>query len=80
MDYSSIGFVRADKHRLSILESVKTEATKKEVSGRLRLPAPLVEKGLKELSERGLVKVEGDGCKATEKGLKILSEISKQMR
>ncbi len=78
MDFSTVGFIRADKHRLSILEAVKAKATEKQISGRLRLPTHLVGKGLKELEEKELIAADKDGFTTTEKGLKILAQISKQ--
>lgn len=78
MDFSTIGFVRAVRYRLSILETVKSKSTKKEISGRLRMPMPLVEKALGELQERELLAAEKDGFTITEKGTKILAQISKQ--
>jgi Mn-dependent DtxR family transcriptional regulator len=80
MDFSTIGFIRADRYRLGILEAVKDKATKKEISGRLRVPEPFLEKALGELLARGLIASDRDGFAITNKGLKILTQISKQRR
>ncbi len=77
MDFATMGFVRADRYRLGILEATKSKTTKKELSGRLRMPMPLIEKTLVELQGKELVAADKDGYTITEKGRKILGQISK---
>lgn len=78
MDFSTIGFVRENRFRLSILEATKSKVTKKELAGRLRMPVLLVEKAVGELQAKELIAADKDAFSITEKGLKILAQISKQ--
>ncbi|MEE8167859.1 MAG: winged helix-turn-helix domain-containing protein [Candidatus Hydrothermarchaeales archaeon] len=78
MDFSTIGFLRADRYRLRILEATKSKVAKKQISGRLRIPQALVDKTLKELQGRDLVKEDEDSFLITDKGMKVLAQISRQ--
>jgi Mn-dependent DtxR family transcriptional regulator len=80
MDVSTVGFVKADRHRLRILEVLKSKASSQNVSHKLRIHLPIVEKSLKELSERGLVRKEKEDYTITNDGLKILAQISRERR
>lgn len=77
MDFATMGFMRADRYRLGVLEATKSKVTKNELAGRLRMPLPLVERTLSELKEKGLISAEKEAFAITEKGLKILAQISK---
>jgi|Deesub1362A_J573_1020465.scaffolds.fasta_scaffold00016_154 Mn-dependent DtxR family transcriptional regulator len=80
MDVSIIGFVKADKYRLRIMEVLKSEATPKAISHKLRISLPRVNKSLEELSKKGLVEKREDSYFLTEDGIKTLAQISKEMR
>jgi Mn-dependent DtxR family transcriptional regulator len=80
MDLSNIGFVKADRFRLRILEVLKSKASPQNISHKLRISPPIVEKSLKELSERGLIKKEKEIYSTTKEGLKILAHVSRGRR
>jgi Mn-dependent DtxR family transcriptional regulator len=82
MDYASMGFIKAGKNRLRILETLSSGfATQAEISHRLRIPEPLVSKALKELGDREFAKVAAQknqkGYVITEKGLRIFRQVRK---
>ncbi len=74
---ATIGFLKADRRRLRILEALRSKANPQSISHKLRISRPMVEKSITELSERGLVKKEKDAYIATEEGLKVLAQISR---
>jgi predicted transcriptional regulator len=76
MDVSTIGFVKADRYRLRILEALKSRSTPQRISHRLRINMHIVEKSLEELRERGLIKQEEGEYQITKDGLKLLNQIS----
>ncbi len=78
MDLSAIGFLRGDRYRLRVLEATKSKATSRQISGKLRIPSVLVDRALVELEERELITAEEDDFLITDKGLKILAQISRQ--
>lgn len=83
MDYAGMGFIKAGKNRLRILEMLSAGfATQKEMSHRLRIPEVLVNKALKELEDREFAKVAAQenrkGYEITEKGLKLFRQIAQK--
>jgi Mn-dependent DtxR family transcriptional regulator len=73
-----IGFLKADKHKLRVLEVLRSNATPEEISHKLRLAKPRVEGSIRELEKKGLIKLEKNGYTLTPEGLKILGKISSQ--
>lgn len=83
MDYAGMGFIKAGKNRLRILEMLSAGfATQKEISHRLRIPEALVGRALKELEEREFAKAAVQenqrGYVITEKGLRIFRQIGQK--
>ncbi len=83
MDYAGMGFIKAGKNRLRILEILSSGfTTQAEISHKLRIPELLVSKALKELEEREFAKVATQknqkGYIITEKGLKIFRQIAQK--
>lgn len=79
MDYEILGFIKANKNRLRVLEMLSSGlASKREISQRLRIAEPLVGRALEELIERALVEAEGEKYRATDKGQKALRASSRQ--
>jgi predicted transcriptional regulator len=76
MDISTIGFVKADRYRLRILEALKSRSTPQRISHRLHINMYIVEKSLEELHERGLIKQEEGEYQITKSGLRLLNQIS----
>ncbi len=79
MDAATIGFLRAERHRLRILETLKSKssATAQQVSRKLRIHPKRTETIMKELSERGLVKEDKGGYLVTDEGVKVLVQVSR---
>ncbi len=78
MDYAALGFLKADRSRLRILEATKSKITKRDLSSRLRISAAVIEADVKGLAEKGLAKEDAEGVLITKKGMKLLGQISKQ--
>lgn len=83
MDYAGMGFIKAGKNRLRILEMLSAGfATQAEISHRLRIPEPLVSRTLKELEKREFAKAAAQknqkGYEITEKGLKIFRQVTQK--
>ncbi len=74
---TALGFLKADKYRLRILETLKSGATSQQVSHKLRIHRRQTEATIKELLERGLVKEDEKGYAVTEEGLKVLVQVSR---
>ncbi len=80
MDYEVLGFLKANKNRLRVLEMISsTNATEREIAHRLRMSAMAVRKTLGELKGRGLIEAEkhGEGYTATEKGKRALRSMAR---
>ncbi len=79
MDMAIIGFLKADRHRLRILETLNSRSSTaaRQVSHRLRIHSRQTEGTLKELSEKGLVKEDGGGYIVTDEGVRILAQVSR---
>ncbi|MEE8401425.1 MAG: hypothetical protein V3R86_04670 [Candidatus Hydrothermarchaeaceae archaeon] len=79
MDASTIGFLKADRLRLRILETLKSKSalTPQQVSHRLRIPPRQTESTLKELLGKSLVKEDKKGYFVTDEGIKILAQVSR---
>lgn len=82
MDYEILGFIKASKNRLRVLEMLCSGfASQKEIAHKLRIAEPIVGKTIEELLKKKLIedsKVgEKDGYKATEKGQKAFRSIAR---
>lgn len=79
MEVATIGFLKADGHRLRILETLgkRPGATAKQLSGRLRIHHRQSNATIKELLEKGLIKEEADKYSLTEEGMKALMQVSR---
>lgn len=79
MDVAAIGFLKADRHRLRILETVghKAGTTGEQVSHRLRIPPLQTGATIKELLEKGLIKEDKKKYSLTDEGMKVLAQVSR---
>lgn len=79
MDVSTIGFLKADNHRLRILETLgrRPGATAQKLSGRLRIHQSQTVATIKELSEKGLIKEDKGSYTLTDDGMKVLAQVSR---
>jgi Mn-dependent DtxR family transcriptional regulator len=82
MDYEILGFIKASKNRLRVLEMLCSGiASKREIAHKLRIAEPLVSRTIEELLGRDLVETTGgkkEGYRATEKGKKAFRASSRQ--
>lgn len=74
---TTLGFLKADKYRLRILETLKSGATSQQVSHKLRIHQRQTEATIKELLEKGLVKGDKGRYLLTDDGLKILVQVAR---
>lgn len=81
MDYEILGFLKANKNRLRVLEMLASaEASEGQIAHKLRMSSVAVRKTLKDLTGRGLIEPgteEKEGYKATEKGIKSLRSLAR---
>ena len=79
MDVATIGFLRADRHRLRILETQdsRSGATAQQVSHKLRIRPKQTDATIKELLEKGLVKEDKNSYLLTDEGIKVLAQVSR---
>jgi Mn-dependent DtxR family transcriptional regulator len=79
MDYEMLGFLKANKHRMRVLEMLSSgSASEGEIAHRLRLSAVAVRRTLGELMDKGLVEAGGrEGYRATERGRKTLRSMAR---
>jgi predicted transcriptional regulator len=79
MDVSTIGFLRADRYRYRILETLgsRSGATAQQVSHKLRIHPKQTDKTIKELLEKGLIKADKDSYLLTDEGMKVLAQVSR---
>ena len=79
MDVATIGFLKADSHRLRILETMGRRAgiTASQVSHRLRIHQKQTDVAIKELLEKGLIKEEENSYSLTDGGMKVLAQVSR---
>ncbi len=79
MDVAAIGFLKADRHRLRVLETVgkKAGATAQQISHRLRILPVQTDATIKELLEKGLIKEEEKIYSLTGEGMKVLAQVSR---
>jgi predicted transcriptional regulator len=82
MQYELLGFLKANKNRVRVLEMLSTvPASKRNIAHKLRMPGLAVEKTLEELLEKGLIATsfteKKGGYKATEKGKKLLRSMTR---
>jgi len=79
VDAKDFGFLKADSHRLRVLEKLRSGsgATSKQVSGRLRIAQRQAEATIKELMERGLVSEEKGIFSLTDEGIRALAQVSR---
>ncbi|MBU2559972.1 hypothetical protein KKA03_03665 [archaeon] len=79
MEVAAIGFLKAEGHRLRILETLgkRPGSTAKQLAGRLRIHHRLSDATIRELLEKGLIKEEADKYSLTDEGIKALTQVSK---
>lgn len=79
MDVATIGFLKADRHRLRILETLdsRSGSTPQRVSHKLRINPKQTEATIKELLEKGLVKEDKNSYLLTDEGIKVLAQVSR---
>jgi len=79
MDTVTIGFLKADRRRLRILETLdsKSGVTAHQVSHKLRIHPRRTEATIKELLDKGLVKEDKESYLLTDEGVKILAQVSR---
>ncbi len=78
MDYAAIGYLHADRSRLRILEATRSKIAKDELAGKLRMSVDRLDAEIKGMVGRDLLKEDAGGVLITEKGTKLLGQISKQ--
>ena len=79
MDVATIGFLKADSHRLRILEMLgrKPGATIKQISHKLRISRPQTDATIRGLIEKGLLKEEKEAHSLTSEGVKVLTQVKR---
>jgi DNA-binding MarR family transcriptional regulator len=79
MEVATIGFLKADGHRLRILETLgkRPGATAKQLAGRLRIHQRLSDATIKELLEKGLIKKNKKNLSLTSEGVRALTQVSR---
>ena len=79
MDVAMIGFLKADSHRLRILEMLgrKTDATARQISHKLRIARPQTDAAIRELIKKGLLREEKGAHSLTGEGMKVLESVKR---
>jgi len=79
MDMTIIGFLKADRRRLRILETLNSRSSTatRQISHRLRINPRQTEGTLNDLLEKGLIKVDEDGYMVRDEGARILAQVSR---
>lgn len=80
MDFEILGFLKANKNRLRVLEMLSSsDASEGEIAHKLRMSPLAVKKTLKDLRSRGLVEsdAEKERYTATERGRKALRSMAR---
>ena len=77
MDVSTIGFLREDRRRFRILETLgkRHGATPRQVSHKLRIPQLQTDITLKELLEKGLIKEDKSRYLLSDEGTRALAQV-----